>query len=100
MFAIYVRALSKIGCGIPVVCGRTRIGQIEGGKPGGERNNAAYEFHREVFATPEMLAIFAGHIHKPSLDLHCGKAQIVVPGLAAAGEFMELRLCREPAAGQ
>ncbi|NLE55663.1 MAG: metallophosphoesterase [Lentisphaerae bacterium] len=91
------------GCGHPQWCAATDpYWQIEGREPWPENghNACTYEFHREVFATPELLAIFAGHIHKPSLDLHCGKAQIVVPGLAAAGEFMELRLCREPAAGQ
>ncbi|MBL9137813.1 MAG: metallophosphoesterase [Verrucomicrobiales bacterium] len=34
-------------------------------------------FHREVFSTPQLLGVFAGHIHKPSLDVYRGVPQFV-----------------------
>ncbi|WP_028296629.1 metallophosphoesterase family protein [Olivibacter sitiensis] len=37
------------------------------------------EFRAKVFATSNMLAIFAGHIHAPSLDLVSGVPQFVAP---------------------
>ena len=86
------------GCGHPKWCAATDpYWQIEGRERWPENGHSActYDFHRDVFATPELLAIFAGHIHRPSLDIYCGKMQNVVPGLAEAGEFTELRLYSE-----
>lgn len=91
------------GCGHPQWCAATDpYWQIEGRERWPENGHSActYDFHREVLATPELSIIFAGHIHRRSLDVHGGKTQIVVPGLAAAGEFTELRLCGSAASGQ
>ncbi|HRR34157.1 MAG TPA: metallophosphoesterase [Kiritimatiellia bacterium] len=51
-------------------------------------------FRREVFAAPNMLGVFAGHIHTPSLDCVNGIPQIVTAANAAGGcvvaEFFSL----------
>lgn len=51
-------------------------------------------FRRDVFAAPNLLGVFAGHIHRPSLDCVNGVPQIVTAANAAGGfvtaEFMPL----------
>ena len=44
------------------------------------------DFHREVFATPHLLGVFAGHIHQPSLDVLSGLSQVVL-GANATGAY-------------
>ncbi len=44
-------------------------------------------FHREVFATPNLLAVFAGHTHQPSLDLLQGIPQVVTDDNASGGRL-------------
>lgn len=46
-------------------------------------------FHREVFASPDVLGIFAGHIHRPSLDVVRGIPQFVTDA-NATGAFMDV----------
>lgn len=43
------------------------------------------EFHREVFATPNLLGVLAGHIHEASVDVAHGIPQIVTDSNAAGG---------------
>lgn len=45
------------------------------------------DFHREVFAAPNLLAVFAGHTHQPSLDLLQGIPQIVADDNASGGRL-------------
>ncbi len=45
-------------------------------------------FHREVFSTPNLLGIFAGHIHRPSLDVQHGIPQIVAEANATGACLM------------
>ncbi len=44
-------------------------------------------FHREVFSTPNLLGICAGHIHRPSLDVQNGIPQLVTDA-NATGAFL------------
>lgn len=44
-------------------------------------------FHREVFSTPALLGVVAGHIHKPSLDIVDGIPQLVVAANAEGGQL-------------
>lgn len=45
------------------------------------------DFHREVFAAPNLLAVFAGHTHQPSLDLLQGIPQVVTEDNASGGRL-------------
>jgi len=42
-------------------------------------------FHREVFNTPNLLGVLAGHIHRPSLDIVNGVPQVVAEANAEGG---------------
>jgi len=44
-------------------------------------------FHQEVFTTPNLLGVIAGHIHKPSLDVVAGIPQVVVAANAQGGHL-------------
>ena len=46
------------------------------------------DFHREVFAATNLLGIFAGHIHRQSLDVVHGIPQFVTEA-NATGAFMQ-----------
>lgn len=46
-------------------------------------------FHREVFAAPNLLGIFAGHIHRNSIEMIKGKPQIVTDDNASGG-FLDI----------
>ncbi len=46
-----------------------------------------FEFHREVFASPNLLAVFAGHTHQPSLDVLNGIPQVVSDDNASGGRL-------------
>ncbi len=49
-------------------------------------------FHREVFAASNLLAVFAGHTHQPSLDILQGIPQVVSDDNASGGRLdIELR---------
>jgi predicted phosphodiesterase len=45
-------------------------------------------FHREVFSTPNLLGICAGHIHRPSLDVQHGIPQFVTDANATGAYLM------------
>jgi hypothetical protein len=47
------------------------------------------DFHREVFAAPNLLGIFAGHTHRASLDVVNGIPQFVTDA-NATGAFLQL----------
>lgn len=44
-------------------------------------------FHREVFATPNLLGIFAGHTHRPSMDVVKGLPQFVADANATGAHL-------------
>jgi hypothetical protein len=46
-------------------------------------------FHREVFSAPNLLGVFAGHIHRQSIDVMNGIPQIVTDA-NAKGAFMDV----------
>lgn len=46
------------------------------------------QFHHEVFAAPNLLGIFVGHIHQASLDVVNGIPQFVVPANANGGSMI------------
>ncbi|MBN8249797.1 MAG: metallophosphoesterase, partial [Verrucomicrobia bacterium] len=45
------------------------------------------EFHREVFAAPNLLGIFAGHTHRATLDVVQGVPQFVTNANATAASL-------------
>jgi predicted phosphodiesterase len=62
--------------------------------PKNAHTNTTLYFHKEVFAAPNLLGIFAGHTHKQSLDVVNGIPQFVTDPNAAGG-FMEIEFLRE-----
>ncbi|MCP4976820.1 MAG: metallophosphoesterase [Maribacter sp.] len=53
--------------------------------PDGGHTQTTLNFHRKVFNAPNLLGIFAGHIHRNSIELIKGKPQIVTDDNASAG---------------
>jgi predicted phosphodiesterase len=53
-------------------------------------------FHREVFAAKNLIGIFAGHIHRPSLDVVHGIPQIVADA-NATGAYLNVEFIPQPA---
>ncbi|MEZ5326905.1 MAG: hypothetical protein R3F19_17790 [Verrucomicrobiales bacterium] len=53
----------------------------------GGHTQATMEFHRAVFATPNLLAVFAGHTHQGSLDIMGGIPQVVTDDNASGGRL-------------
>ncbi|MCR4576223.1 MAG: metallophosphoesterase [Lentisphaeria bacterium] len=49
------------------------------------------DFHKEVFAAPNLLGIVAGHIHEQSVDFYRGKFQVVVQ-YGVTGGFLEMTI--------
>ncbi len=62
--------------------------------PKNGHTSATLDFHKEVFAAPNLLGIFAGHTHKQSLDVVNGIPQFVTDPNAAGG-FMEIEFLQE-----
>lgn len=52
------------------------------------------DFHKEVFGSPNLLGVFAGHTHKPSLDVINGIPQFVTEA-NAMGAFIEIEFLKE-----
>ncbi|WP_417731472.1 metallophosphoesterase family protein [Rosistilla oblonga] len=52
---------------------------------------ATIDFHRDVFTTPNLLGIFAGHTHRSSVDVINGIPQFVTDD-NASGAFMDVEL--------
>ncbi|WP_193212152.1 metallophosphoesterase family protein [Luteolibacter marinus] len=57
----------------------------------GGHTRTTLDFHREVFAAPNLLGVFAGHIHRASLDVVNGIPQFV-GNANATGAFVEIEL--------
>lgn len=57
--------------------------------PESGHSRVTMEFHRTVFSTPNLLGVFAGHIHKSSLDVVNGIPQFVAEA-NATGAFLEI----------
>ena len=49
--------------------------------------NVTMNFHREVFAAPNLLAVFAGHIHQSSIDVIDGIPQVVTAANATGAHL-------------
>ena len=49
------------------------------------------EFHREVFAAPNLMGIFAGHIHRNSIDVINGIPQFVTDDNASSA-FLDVEI--------
>lgn len=80
------------GCGHPAWGAKTdRNHELERRErwPATGHTQVTMDFHREVFSTPNMLGVFAGHIHRPSCDLINGIPQFVTDDNASGG-FMEV----------
>ena len=61
-----------------------------------ERHSAVtMDFHREVFASPHLLGIFAGHIHRLSTDVLHGVPQVVAGANATGAHLVVEVLPRE-----
>lgn len=48
-------------------------------------SQVTYDFHKELFTNPNLLGVFCGHIHKPSVDIINGIPQLVAPPNLAGG---------------
>lgn len=57
--------------------------------PESGHSRATFDFHREVFAAPNLLGIFAGHTHRDSVDVINGIPQFVTDD-NASGAYMDL----------
>lgn len=55
----------------------------------GGHTQTTLDFHREVFAAPNLLGVFAGHIHRPSIDVVNGLPQCVADA-NATGAFLRI----------
>ena len=86
------------GCGHPTWGAKVDKGfTIERRPPWREEGHTAVtlEFHREVFAAPNLLGVFAGHTHKASLDVLKGIPQIVA-GANATGAHLIIEVLPPP----
>ena len=52
-------------------------------------------FRREVFGTPNLLGVFAGHTHRPAIDVVSGVPLFVTPATAQGG-FLEVEIAPTP----
>lgn len=59
--------------------------------PVGGHTPATMAFHEAVFSAPNLLGVFAGHIHRQSLDILQGIPQIVAPANANGG-FIQIEI--------
>lgn len=57
----------------------------------GGHTRVTLDFHREVFAAPNLLGVFAGHTHRASLDVVNGIPQFVTDA-NATGAYLQLEL--------
>lgn len=53
--------------------------------PDSGHTETTFRFHKEVFNAPNLLGIFAGHIHRNSVEMIKGKPQIVTDDNASGG---------------
>jgi hypothetical protein len=59
----------------------------------GGHTQTTFSFYDEVFKAPNLLAIFAGHTHRPALDIKNNIPQIV-SGHNATGYYAEIELIK------
>lgn len=59
----------------------------------GGHTKTTYRFHDEVFKTPNLIAVFAGHTHLPAIDVKNNIPQIV-SGHNATGNYTEIYLSK------
>lgn len=57
--------------------------------PESGHTQTTFEFHRQVFSAPNLLGIFAGHIHQNSLEMINGKPQLVSDD-NASGAYLDI----------
>jgi DNA repair exonuclease SbcCD nuclease subunit len=57
--------------------------------PATGHSETTFQFHREVFSAPNLLGIFAGHIHRYSMEMIKGKPQFVTND-NASGAFLDI----------
>jgi len=60
-------------------------------------SQVTFDFHREVFAAPNLLGVFAGHTHQATLDVWNNVPQMVV-GANATGAHAVVEVVPQPAA--
>ncbi len=80
------------GCGHPEWSARTDRGfEVERRPRWRETGHTqtTFDFHREVFSTPNLLSVFAGHIHRASADFMNGIPQ-VVSNANAVGAYLDV----------
>ncbi|MEZ4827946.1 MAG: hypothetical protein R3C61_16935 [Bacteroidia bacterium] len=53
-----------------------------------------FRFHRDVFRSPHLMGILAGHIHKPTLDVIQGIPQVVTDA-NATGAYLKVEFVAE-----
>lgn len=58
--------------------------------PDAGHTQTTFDFHREVFEADNLMGIFAGHIHRQSVDVVNGIPQVVT-NANAVGAFMDIR---------
>lgn len=56
--------------------------------PNAGHTEVTMAFHREVFTTPNLLGVCAGHIHRPSLDVQNGIPQLVTDANATGAYLL------------
>lgn len=56
--------------------------------PAAGHSRTTLDFHREVFSTPNLLGVCAGHIHRASTDVLNGIPQVVAEANATAAHLM------------
>lgn len=64
--------------------------------PEGGHTEVTMTFRREVLATPNLIGVLAGHIHKPSVDVMNGVPQVVTAANAEGG-FLDVEVLPGPA---
>ncbi len=87
------------GCGHPHWGYETDSGyQVERRErwPKAGHTKTTMDFHRAVFQAPNLIGVFAGHIHRQSVDVYQGIPQFVAPPNAAGG-FLDIRFSPPPA---
>ena len=86
------------GCGHPDWSAKTdRNHELERRPKWPESGHTAVtmDFHREVFAATNLLGVFAGHIHRQSIDVMNGIPQFVT-NANATGAFMDVEFLPAP----
>ncbi|WP_232835069.1 metallophosphoesterase family protein [Pleomorphovibrio marinus] len=85
------------GCGHPEWGAKTDTGfKIEGRERWPEKGHSpiTFDFHKEVFQGGKVVAVFAGHVHKQTIDIVNGIPQFLAPPNAMGGfldvEFLPL----------